>query len=104
MESIKSDDKTKNSNSITSNNLEDEINTKLKVNDVPQNSITKSEDKNENTIDIDANIKEVRLAVIGNVDSGKSTLVGCLTKNVKDDGRGYARQFVFNYLFFKALH
>ena len=47
MESIKSDDKTKNSNSITSNNLEDEINTKLKVNDVPQNSITKSEDKNE---------------------------------------------------------
>ena len=97
MESIKSDDKTKNSNSITSNNLEDEINTKLKVNDVPQNSITKSEDKNENTIDIDANIKEVRLAVIGNVDSGKSTLVGCLTKNVKDDGRGYARQFVFNY-------
>lgn len=45
MESIKSDDKTKNSNSITSNNLEDEINTKLKVNDVPQNSITKSEDK-----------------------------------------------------------
>ena len=42
-------------------------------------------------------IKEVRLAVIGNVDSGKSTLVGCLTKNIKDDGRGYARQFVFNY-------
>ena len=42
-------------------------------------------------------IHEIRLAVIGNVDSGKSTLVGCLTKNVKDDGRGYARKFVFNY-------
>ena len=42
-------------------------------------------------------MKEMRLAVIGNVDSGKSTLVGCLTKNIKDDGRGYARQFVFNY-------
>ncbi|MCQ2821406.1 MAG: GTP-binding protein [archaeon] len=42
-------------------------------------------------------IKEIRLAVIGNVDSGKSTLVGCLTKNIKDDGRGYARKFVFNY-------
>lgn len=42
-------------------------------------------------------IKEIRLAVIGNVDSGKSTLVGCLTKNIKDDGRGYARQFVFNF-------
>ena len=42
-------------------------------------------------------IHEIRLAVIGNVDSGKSTLVGCLTKNVKDDGRGYARKFVFNF-------
>ena len=42
-------------------------------------------------------IKEIRVAVIGNVDSGKSTLVGCLTKNIKDDGRGFARQYVFNY-------
>ena len=42
-------------------------------------------------------IKEIRVAVIGNVDSGKSTLVGCLTKNIKDDGRGYARKFVFYY-------
>jgi len=42
-------------------------------------------------------IQEVRLATIGNVDSGKTTLVGCLTKIIKDDGRGFARQFVFNY-------
>jgi GTPase len=42
-------------------------------------------------------VKEVRVAVIGNVDSGKSTLVGVLTKCVNDDGRGYARQLVFNY-------
>lgn len=42
-------------------------------------------------------IKEIRLAVIGNVDSGKSTLVGCLTRGVKDDGRGFARKYVFNY-------
>jgi GTPase len=42
-------------------------------------------------------IKEVRIAVIGNVDSGKSTLVGVLTKCVLDDGRGAARQLVFNY-------
>ena len=26
-----------------------------------------------------------------------STLVGCLTKRIKDDGRGYARKYVFNY-------
>lgn len=43
------------------------------------------------------NMKEVRLAVIGNVDSGKTTLVGCLTKIIRDDGRGFARQYVFNY-------
>ncbi|MCQ2815738.1 MAG: GTP-binding protein [archaeon] len=54
----------------------------------------KEEENNENGFDF---IKEVRLAVIGNVDSGKSTLVGCLTKNIKDDGRGYARKFVFNF-------
>jgi len=42
-------------------------------------------------------IKEVRVAVIGNVDSGKSTLVGVLTKCVLDDGRGAARQLVFNF-------
>ena len=29
--------------------------------------------------------------VIGNVDSGKSTLVGVLTKGGLDDGRGLAR-------------
>ena len=37
---------------------------------------------------------EVRVAVIGNVDSGKSTLVGVLTRSVLDDGRGYARSKV----------
>jgi GTPase len=40
---------------------------------------------------------DVRIAVIGNVDSGKSTLVGCMTKCIKDDGRGSARKTVFNF-------
>ena len=39
----------------------------------------------------------IRIAVVGNVDSGKSTLVGVLTKNLLDDGRGSARLRVFNY-------
>jgi GTPase len=39
----------------------------------------------------------VKIAVVGNVDSGKSTLVGVLTKGLKDDGRGAARSRVFNY-------
>lgn len=40
---------------------------------------------------------DIRCAVIGNVDSGKSTLVGVLTKGIMDDGRGYARTKVFNF-------
>jgi GTPase len=37
---------------------------------------------------------EIRMAVVGNVDSGKSTLVGVLTGGERDDGRGKARQQV----------
>ena len=40
---------------------------------------------------------EVRVAVIGNVDSGKSTLVGVLTRGLLDDGRGLARSKVLHY-------
>ena len=40
---------------------------------------------------------DIRVAVIGNVDSGKSTLVGIMTKSIMDDGRGSARKTVFNY-------
>ena len=40
---------------------------------------------------------DVRVAVIGNVDSGKSTMVGVLTKSIMDDGRGSARKQVFNF-------
>ena len=41
---------------------------------------------------------EVRVAVVGNVDSGKSTLVGCLTRCLLDDGRGLARSKVFRHM------
>ena len=41
--------------------------------------------------------KEVRVAVIGNVDSGKSTLIGVLTKGSLDNGRGSARSNVFRH-------
>ena len=41
--------------------------------------------------------KEVRVAVIGNVDSGKSTLIGVLTKGKNDNGRGSARTSIFRH-------
>lgn len=40
---------------------------------------------------------EVRVAIIGNVDSGKSTMVGVLTRSMLDDGRGLARSKVFRH-------
>jgi GTPase len=46
---------------------------------------------------LEARMKDTRIAVIGNVDSGKSTLVGVLTKGGLDDGRGLARAKVFNF-------
>ena len=60
-------------------------------------SLSDGWDKDFKGDEIPPYLKEIRLAVIGNVDSGKSTLVGCLTKGIKDDGRGFARKFVFNY-------
>jgi len=60
-----------------------------------------SEVVNREEEDIDAlveeNMKNVTVATVGNVDSGKSTLVGVLTKGALDDGRGKARAKVFNF-------
>lgn len=42
-------------------------------------------------------IQEVRIAVVGNVDAGKSTTIGVLTFNATDDGRGLARQNLFKH-------
>ena len=44
-----------------------------------------------------ADVVELRLATIGNVDSGKSTIVGVLTRDMLDDGRGKARATVFRH-------
>ncbi|VDM39003.1 unnamed protein product [Toxocara canis] len=41
--------------------------------------------------------RSVRVAVVGNVDAGKSTLLGVLTHSALDDGRGQARQKLFRH-------
>jgi len=40
---------------------------------------------------------DIKVACAGNVDSGKSTLLGVLLSGQNDDGRGQARLNVFNY-------
>ena len=42
-------------------------------------------------------IPEIRIAVGGNIDAGKSSFVGVMTQNVLDNGRGYARSFVMKH-------
>ena len=84
--------KKQNSNSSNKINIVDETPSKNIF-----DSLTDGWDKDYNQDEVHPYIKEIRLVVIGNVDSGKSTLVGCLSKGIKDDGRGYARKFVFNY-------
>ena len=45
----------------------------------------------------DLNETELKIACVGNVDSGKSTLIGVLTKGICDNGRGSAREKIFNF-------
>lgn len=45
----------------------------------------------------DNDFVEVRVAVVGNVDAGKSTLLGVLTHGELDNGRGFARQKLFRH-------
>jgi GTPase len=42
-------------------------------------------------------VMEVRVAVVGNVDAGKSTTLGVLTRGTLDDGRGKARVALFRH-------
>ncbi|KAJ5101845.1 GTP-binding protein 1 [Penicillium alfredii] len=42
-------------------------------------------------------LAEVRVAVVGNVDAGKSTMLGVLVKGSLDDGRGRARVNLFRH-------
>lgn len=44
-----------------------------------------------------ADFMEIRVAVVGNVDAGKSTLLGVLTHSELDNGRGFARQRLFRH-------
>ena len=41
---------------------------------------------------------DMRMAVLGNVDAGKSTLLGVLTQGERDNGRGRARLNLFRHL------
>ena len=43
------------------------------------------------------NYKSMRIIFIGPTNSGKSTIIGNLSKKIKDDGNGKSRKYVFNH-------
>ena len=49
------------------------------------------------SVEEEKNIPDLRISFLGNVDSGKSTIVGVLSKYVLDDGRGFARSHVLQH-------
>jgi GTPase len=51
----------------------------------------------DNFLPEDFESNDTRIAMIGNVDSGKSTLIGVLTNATLDDGRGAARALVLRH-------
>mmetsp|Transcript_13744 Transcript_13744/g.24529 ORF Transcript_13744/g.24529 Transcript_13744/m.24529 type:complete len:549 (-) Transcript_13744:110-1756(-) len=44
-----------------------------------------------------AETKDLRIASLGNVDAGKSTLTSCLCRGILDDGRGKARSYILRH-------
>lgn len=43
------------------------------------------------------NYSEIKVSVAGNVDSGKSSFLGVITKGILDNGRGLSRSTIFNF-------
>ena len=43
------------------------------------------------------NYININISIAGNVDAGKSTIIGVLTRGILDDGKGKSRLHVFNY-------
>uniref|UniRef100_A0AAZ3SXF6 GTP-binding protein 1 n=1 Tax=Oncorhynchus tshawytscha TaxID=74940 RepID=A0AAZ3SXF6_ONCTS len=51
----------------------------------------------EDFLEVRSSQREKKVAVVGNVDAGKSTLLGVLTHGELDNGRGFARQKLFRH-------
>ena len=80
-------------------------NLKLIAEKIDCNIIKISESNNKNSFvgeflireNDNINYIDLKIAIAGNVDSGKSTTIGTLTKGILDNGRGSARVHVFNF-------
>ena len=53
---------------------------------------------NNNITNNNTTSKEVRIGVLGNVDSGKTTLISVIANNMLDNGRGLARKKILKHI------
>lgn len=60
-------------------------------------SETSNSTASSNTIAETLSTRNIRVAVVGNVDAGKSTLIGTLTTSHLDDGRGKSRTAIMKH-------
>ncbi len=67
---------------------------KLSVEDVKDLNVLKTSEMIVMPPNEDALITDKGFVIVGNVDAGKSTLIGTLTSGILDDGRGSARKSV----------
>lgn len=58
--------------------------------------MTNTESERINLLEIAAT-RTLRVAVLGNVNAGKSTLIGALSHSTLDDGNGYTRRLICKY-------
>ena len=65
----------------------------------PEEEAKSGDDPDAKTVVISKNANNLRIAMLGNVDAGKSTLSGILTSapGTLDDGNGSMRSKVFNF-------
>jgi small GTP-binding protein len=56
-----------------------------------------SAEKPVSTVEETLSSRNIRVAVVGNVDAGKSTLIGTLTTSFLDDGRGSSRTAIMKH-------
>jgi len=54
-------------------------------------------EETEDSLVIKMSICQIRVAVIGNVDAGKSTLIGTLKTGFLDNGKGQSRQYIMKH-------
>ena len=64
-----------------------------------QSSPSKGKETDEERLSVGETMsaRNIRVAVVGNVDAGKSTMIGTLTSSCLDDGRGSSRTMIMKH-------